>query len=61
MTIYNFKCTECNHQFEHLALPPVKEELAIACPSCDSESVKKLLAPATPESEIDKKTSPEIK
>lgn len=47
MPIYNFQCTECNHQFEHLALPPVKEELALTCPSCNSDSVKKLFAPGT--------------
>lgn len=61
MTIYNFKCTECNHQFEHLALPAVKEELALSCPSCDGENVKKLSAPMSSENKTDTEESSEKK
>lgn len=47
MPIFDFSCHECNHQFEHLALPGAKEPLEIACPSCDSRRVqKRLSAPA---------------
>ncbi|PIV90138.1 transcriptional regulator [Candidatus Gracilibacteria bacterium CG17_big_fil_post_rev_8_21_14_2_50_48_13] len=47
MPIFDYSCHECNHQFEHLALPAAKEPLEIACPSCASLKVqKRLSAPA---------------
>ena len=41
MPIYEFKCSKCGHEFEHLvlALSP-----AARCPSCASEDLEKLIS-----------------
>lgn len=44
MPLYDFKCHDCNHQFEHLALKAPKEPLELACPMCDSKKTQKLLS-----------------
>lgn len=44
MPTFDFKCHDCNHQFEHLALPGTKKPLQLDCPSCKSTKVQKLLS-----------------
>ena len=41
MPLYEYKCTGCGHQFELLIL---KASQPIACPSCASESVERMLS-----------------
>lgn len=41
MPLYEYKCVGCGHQFEVLVL---KASQAIACPSCDGESVERLVS-----------------
>ena len=41
MPLYEYKCTGCGHQFELLIF---KASQPVACPSCASESVERLLS-----------------
>lgn len=44
MPTFDFACHDCNHQFEHLVLPAPKPQAQIACPSCESQKVQKLIS-----------------
>ena len=41
MPLYEYKCTGCGHEFEVLIL---KASQPVACPSCASASVERLLS-----------------
>lgn len=41
MPIFEYKCNECNNQFEELV---ANSEQKIICPECESENVNKLLS-----------------
>jgi putative FmdB family regulatory protein len=44
MPIYEFECEECGGRFEEL----VAADAAVACPSCGSERVRRLLSSVSP-------------
>ncbi|HSS40931.1 MAG TPA: zinc ribbon domain-containing protein [Solirubrobacterales bacterium] len=44
MPIYEFECEECEARFEEL----VAADGAVACPSCGSKRVRRLLSPVSP-------------
>ena len=44
MPTYDFKCIDCNNQFQHLELPPIQAPLAIACPTCESKNTQKMIS-----------------
>ena len=41
MPLYEYRCPGCGHQFEVLVM---RASQAIACPSCASESVERMLS-----------------
>lgn len=41
MPLYEYRCSGCSHEFELLIL---KASQPVACPSCGSESVERLLS-----------------
>ena len=43
MPIYEFKCMKCNEFFE-LLLMNKDEEVALCCPKCSSEEVKRVIS-----------------
>jgi len=43
MPLYEYKCSGCGHQFELLILK-ASQPVAVACPSCASESVERQLS-----------------
>ncbi|MCA9739045.1 MAG: zinc ribbon domain-containing protein [Gemmatimonadota bacterium] len=40
MPIYEYRCTDCGHDFEAL----VRGEQSVACPECDSASIERQLS-----------------
>jgi putative FmdB family regulatory protein len=45
MPIYDYRCTDCGHSFDHLQ--KLSDPLLIDCPACGESSLEKLLsAPA---------------
>jgi putative FmdB family regulatory protein len=41
MPMYEYKCSECEHQFEELVSSGT---VSVACPKCGSEKTQKLLS-----------------
>ena len=41
MPIYDYRCTQCDHEFELLIL---RTSPVPACPSCDSQNIEQLLS-----------------
>ena len=54
MPLYEYRCSGCGHQFELLIL---KASQPIACPSCASESVERLLSMFAVSSEASRQAS----
>jgi putative FmdB family regulatory protein len=55
MPLYEYRCAGCGHQFELLVMkasPP-----AIACPSCASDSVERLLSTFAASSDASRQAS----
>ena len=44
MPLYDFKCIDCNAQFQHLELPPISETLELTCPDCQSTNTQKMIS-----------------
>lgn len=47
MPIYEFRCNDCNHEFEEVFLPNLVRSLnseTIECPSCGSADVTRILS-----------------
>lgn len=47
MPIYEFRCSDCSHEFEEVFLPNLGRSLdceVIACPACGSTDVKRVLS-----------------
>ena len=42
MPIYEYKCTDCGHEME--AIQKIGDKPLVMCPSCDRESLKKLVS-----------------
>ena len=49
MPIFEYQCRDCSQKFERLVRPHVPE--AIACPSCQSENLERLLSAFAVDSE----------
>ena len=47
MPLYEFDCEECGKRFEELVQ---SEALALACPTCGSKQIHRLLSPVSPPS-----------
>ncbi|HOH73835.1 MAG TPA: zinc ribbon domain-containing protein [Syntrophales bacterium] len=43
MPIYEFKCKKCGEEFEQILFTSDREE-AVACPSCKSKQIRKLMS-----------------
>ena len=56
MPLYEYKCTGCGHEFEVLIL---KASQPVACPSCESASVERLLSMFAVNSESSRKANTE--
>ena len=54
MPLYEYKCSGCGHQFELLIL---KASQPVACPSCASESVERMLSMFAVSSEASRQAS----
>ena len=44
MPIYEYKCDQCNHQFE--TLQKINDKPAKTCPQCNVDSLRKLISAA---------------
>jgi putative FmdB family regulatory protein len=44
MPIYEYECRGCGQRFEHLVRPPIPAGDNLACPSCQSQDLEKLLS-----------------
>lgn len=43
MSVYEYKCSACDHRFERtMTLHEHEEHKPVKCPNCDSRSVKQL-------------------
>ena len=56
MPLYEYKCTGCGHEFEVLIL---KASQPVACPSCASASVERLLSMFAVSSESSRQSNTE--
>lgn len=45
MPIYEYKCTECNHELE--VLQKFSDEPKTVCPNCEKETLKKVISAST--------------
>lgn len=54
MPIYEYRCLGCGHQFELLIL---KASTPVACPSCATDSVERMLSMFAVSSESSRKAS----
>ena len=45
MPTYNYKCSECDHQFE--TFQSMKDEPLKTCPECSKDTLDKLVSPST--------------
>jgi putative FmdB family regulatory protein len=54
MPLYEYKCSGCGHQFEVLVL---KAAQPVACPSCASDSVERMLSMFAVSSESSRQAS----
>ena len=44
MPIYNFRCTDCNHEFEHSCKIAERKVVEQAdCPKCDTPTLKQII------------------
>jgi len=46
MPIYEYRCTQCEHQFQRLIRNP--DDLPRACPQCGAKPLKKLFSTFSP-------------
>lgn len=44
MPIYDYRCSECDEEFEQLVLPSSSEP---SCPTCGGEELEKLISPCS--------------
>ena len=56
MPLYEYKCSGCGHQFEVLIL---RASQTVACPSCASAAVERLLSMFAVSSESSRRTNTE--
>lgn len=44
MPVYSYRCTDCDHEFEHMQ--SIKDDSIPPCPECESGEVDKLIVSA---------------
>lgn len=44
MPVYTYRCTNCDHEFEHMQ--SIKDDSIPSCPECESRKVEKLIVSA---------------